>query len=726
MTLKQHRLLQWLVITLLLFAGTGGYFYYQSRAAVTEKRANNNGLVGYWSFDEGSGTKAGDASGQGNTGTLTNMEARDWVDGARGKALSFDGVDDYVDVPHDADFNGTSGISISFWVNYSSSSATLTGPLQKGAYTSSGWDIVFHRTNRNVNLRFAGSVNDHVSSNNMLALDTWQHVVITFDPQADAVKFYFNGVYDKTVTDTGSIVGNTTALSFGSGVYAKLLGSLDEVRIYNRALGASEITSLYQLSAAKLAKNQQDAMTNGLVGYWSFNGQDISGTTAYDRSGQGNNGTLTNGPTPTFGKVGQALSFDGTDDYIDAGNNSSVRPSFPFSVSSWMKLSSLASSTPILTSSDVASSGIYSGFTLLVATDGSIEARVGNDGGCVSWARKSFTTSSGVITTGAWYHVSAVFTDINTFAIYVNGVNQTGTLAGESDTIAYAAGNKLRIGVMYDTCSSVSRYANGVIDEPRIYNRALSADEVKNLYDLGTPQTVNASQNSSMTSGLVGEWSFNGADISGTTAYDRSGSGNNGTLTNGPTPTFGKVGQALSFDGTDDYISVADPASGVLDFGTGDFSISVWVKVMSSNSGRLINKWNGSSSEGWILDVNTTTGGSNSAGHIRFRMRDTAENNFDYAHNVSIHDGEWHHIAVSLDRDSTTGLVLYKDGAVAGAAQDPTSVSGSLSIAGALNMGALPSVVGGEAYFSGSIDEVRIYNRALSAAEITALYNQGR
>src|SRR5690606_20679208 len=117
--------------------------------------------------------------------------------------------------------------------------------------------------------------------------------------------------------------------------------------------------------------------------------------------------------------------------------------------------------------------------------------------------------------------------------------------------------------------SSVSRYANGVIDEPRIYNRALSADEVKNLYDLGTPQTVNASQNSSMTSGLVGEWSFNGADISGTTAYDRSGSGNNGTLTNGPTPTFGKVGQALSFDGTDDYISVADPASGVLDFGTG-------------------------------------------------------------------------------------------------------------------------------------------------------------
>ena len=51
-------------------------------------------------------------------------------------------------------------------------------------------------------------------------------------------------------------------------------------------------------------------LTDGLVGYWSFNSADIAADTAYDRSGNANNGTLTNGPVRTEGKIGQALSFD--------------------------------------------------------------------------------------------------------------------------------------------------------------------------------------------------------------------------------------------------------------------------------------------------------------------------------------------------------------------------------------------------------------------------------
>src|SRR5262249_930850 len=58
-------------------------------------------------------------------------------------------------------------------------------------------------------------------------------------------------------------------------------------------------------------------LNSGLVGFWSFNQADIAGVTAYDRSGQGNNGTLTNGPTRVGGKIGQGLSFDGRNDYVD-------------------------------------------------------------------------------------------------------------------------------------------------------------------------------------------------------------------------------------------------------------------------------------------------------------------------------------------------------------------------------------------------------------------------
>ena len=85
--------------------------------------------------------------------------------------------------------------------------------------------------------------------------------------------------------------------------------------------------------------------------------------------------------------------------------------------------------------------------------------------------------------------------------------------------------------------------------------------------------TLNQSQNDLVTNGLVGLWSFNGDDISGTTAYDRSSGGNNGTLTSGPTAVKGKVGQALSFDGTDDYVSIPDLS---LAASTG-VTLSAWV-----------------------------------------------------------------------------------------------------------------------------------------------------
>src|SRR3989344_4084516 len=81
-------------------------------------------------------------------------------------------------------------------------------------------------------------------------------------------------------------------------------------------------------------------LTNGLVGYWSFDGKDMAGNTAYDRSGQGNNGTLTNGPTRAIGKTGQGLSFDGSNDYVNAGRNPSLdMGANNFSVGGWIKTS---------------------------------------------------------------------------------------------------------------------------------------------------------------------------------------------------------------------------------------------------------------------------------------------------------------------------------------------------------------------------------------------------
>ena len=74
-------------------------------------------------------------------------------------------------------------------------------------------------------------------------------------------------------------------------------------------------------------------LTNGLVGWWTFDGKDISGVQAYDRSGQGNRGTLTSGPVSAIGKIGQGLSFDGVNDYVDIANNSVLNPSGALTIS---------------------------------------------------------------------------------------------------------------------------------------------------------------------------------------------------------------------------------------------------------------------------------------------------------------------------------------------------------------------------------------------------------
>src|SRR3989338_9509033 len=86
-----------------------------ANAGIIGKPPSNLGLVGYWSFNEGIGPYAGDSSGNRNQGTLTNGPT--WVDGKRGKALSFDGSNDYVNVASSTSLNITNAITISGWIN---------------------------------------------------------------------------------------------------------------------------------------------------------------------------------------------------------------------------------------------------------------------------------------------------------------------------------------------------------------------------------------------------------------------------------------------------------------------------------------------------------------------------------------------------------------------------------------------------------------------------------
>jgi len=234
----------------------------------------------------------------------------------------------------------------------------------------------------------------------------------------------------------------------------------------------------------------------------------------------------------------------------------------------------------------------------------------------------------------------------------------------------------------------------------------------------------------SLESGLivdqVGKWSFE--DGAGATAFkDSSRFKNDGSCTSCPTvqdeDTCGLgLGGCVSFNGTTNYVDVDDHDS--LNFGTGDFTVLAWVKTSSGAKHRVVNKWLQSSTLGWVLDINTEASTTAVApGTVRFRMKE-GSNNFDYdTDDVKVNDDNWHLITITVDRDSSTGFKVYKDGVQVGTSQDPTAVSGSISANTNLGIGVIPSNL--DLYYNGFMDEIAIYSESLNAYQIQHLYVSG-
>jgi chitodextrinase len=189
---------------------------------------------------------------------------------------------------------------------------------------------------------------------------------------------------------------------------------------------------------------------------------------------------------------------------------------------------------------------------------------------------------------------------------------------------------------------------------------------------------------------------------SGTTLADASGSGHTGTLVNGPAWVAGQTtyGQALSFDGLDDAVSVANPDT--YNFGTADFTLETWVKrtVLGGADGNIFSKCTATT---WTLGCKELY--FNPSNQLRFGSSATGD-----TVSRTIADTNWHHIAVTFT-DSTKTLRIYVDGVLV------TTATKALEADGVGHVVTLGNLRGSNP-FSGLIDELRIYNRALTLAEI--------
>ncbi len=200
------------------------------------------GLVGAWAFNEGAGTTAADSSGTGNQGTLVGGAT--WsAQGRYGGALSFNGSTGLVRVADSASLNLTTAMTLSAWIRPTANQSGWRTILQKQT------DAYFlNASNDTGALRPSGGgtfgdSTSFVTGTTASPLNTWTHVAMTYDGTTQ--RLYVNGTQVATRATTGTIQVTSNPLWIGGnqpyGEY--FTGLIDEVRVYNRALTATDIQS---------------------------------------------------------------------------------------------------------------------------------------------------------------------------------------------------------------------------------------------------------------------------------------------------------------------------------------------------------------------------------------------------------------------------------------------------------------------------------------------------
>jgi len=521
---------------------------------VAEVPSVNDGLMAYWSFDDGTAT---DLSGNGYNGTIYGATP---VAGVKGGALSFDGVNDYVNCGTAVGNFGEEDFSVAYWLSVSDkrevfskrSACTHTNFFEINSYS-------FEIDNNGSNY-YLGSIGVDNSDGK------WHHIVLR--RTGKTLQFFFDGVLSSEYSFAGITNLNSTAvLKIGTSVCVGLDGSkylkglLDEVRFYTRSISESEINALASISPtlsisnAVLCTNERasvniehsqegvqykivdkatdvalsgavagtggtievesDALAEsavlkivastpvcsidmssefpvtvggkfcqpanigdtivakdidkGLIAYWSFDDG-----TATDNSGNGHDGTK-NGGFFFDGMKGKAFLMDGTSDYISVPDDQALRLSgTDFTISSWVYLNEhdpSYSSGIVVKRGAGSSNGYITGITGMQQTDTGFGYMQISGGDNPRLATKSPIALQG------WNHLLYTF-DVSeeTMSVYLNGQlssTSAGIPAPNAATVA-------------DLCigkdSQLDEYFfSGMLDEIRIYNKALSMSEIQYL-----------------------------------------------------------------------------------------------------------------------------------------------------------------------------------------------------------------------------------------------------
>ncbi len=440
----------------------------------------SSGLIGDWKMDESSGSGVSDTSGSNNSGTATGTSV---VTGVKQNARSFNGTSDYVEVA-DSNSLDLSQFTLETWIKVNSLPSAQASLISKNPNNN-------NQTNYNLWVLSDGTIAlqagngggsnfsaINLNSNTKVVIGQWYHIVGSISGTDGTAKIYINGVLDVATTVSGTAYSNNNVLSIGarkwddggSGIDNYFNGTIDEVKIYNRALSQSEVNQNYNYGS--------------FSGYWKLDESLWNGTSGEvaDSSGDNVNGTAQNGATTTTGQFNNAGNF-GSGGYVSLGDNDNFTPSANgFTASAWVNFNSFQTGgsqvrAPILTKNSYDGSGQWEwslGAFNYASTSNPVFTMIttSTGGGTLSQA-----SDSNPVNINTWYFVTGTVDSNGKTSIYVNGLL---VAQGSNASFPSNTSEPLKIGTEYG--SGVRWDLNGKVDEARIYNRALSASEISSLY----------------------------------------------------------------------------------------------------------------------------------------------------------------------------------------------------------------------------------------------------
>jgi hypothetical protein len=601
--------------------------------------------------------------------------------GKFGEAAKFNNTNSYVELPSTIDnpMRSGSAFTVSLWYKHAAQTNSYGGAIMK--LLNDIYNLIDVETNGTIRARVlsSSSVTSEVTSS-ALTVGNWYHIVWTGNT-ASGVSLYINNSLIGNSAWDGTFYTYTNSnykynrLGYQNQSVASLVGEIDQVRFFNRLVTSAEVSTLYNESK-ETTNTLQILGDSSCYATYTLNNNvnDLSGNynaTSSNLVYTNINGAPTNVDFGIGGKTLYGARFNGSSSYIESNILQSTNITFSY----WFQTTTIGEREYIMGFNTSGSPGYIN--TRLNANDTI---------GIVYWNGTTYAAvSSSAITRDTNYNHICITISGTSYAIYYNGSSiGSGTLSG------FTASSRTDFVMGRDTPSGAAGYMNGSLDQVRVFSKALSSAEVGKLYGNGAGE-------------IACEYTATTTDINYPVANLAYYKLDNNSKALGSNAT-GKFNQGARFVGNSTGIE-----NSTLQLSSTAHSVSIWIKPEDVGSG----KWQIAFGS-YFSGGPTFTLGKRPDRTTSFHYRNESSNEVYFTLSTA---NIWYHIVVTRNNSGST---VYVNGS--SVATDSNSM-GSYSYSGYQKcvIGSMPNYPG--EYFPGTIDQVRVYDVALTATDVANLYN---